>query len=624
MAGEPLPPSGLTATAVSSSQIDAAWVDNAADVAGTNEVQTVTLDATPEAGSMTLTYDAETTAAIAYDADGAAITAALEDTAAFETGDISASRSGNVITLTYQGGLAAMSLPEITANSSLLQDASTIDVTVTQSGIADVAATPSISTTTAAVAPVASTPSINTTTTNVEPVTGVAEVEVLSLGGATTGTFYISSADSASSYELDVATIDAAAIESAVETMGGAGVSVADNMDGSYTITWDGDPGLMPLPLQVTSNSTDGSPSVSQSSDYVLAVTGVHQVDTITFDAAPVAGAMEVSSSTLAYDDDASTLSLGGATGSGTPASGTITITWGDYTSHSPTSVAAGTLLSVTGVHQVDTITFSATPVAGSMTINSNALAYDSDASGLGGMGAGVAASGTPASGTITITWEDYDDHTPLTIDGGSLLSVVGRPHSHTITLSDAPTEGTLKTSKSGSDSDTFSANASAASVEAAIEAISGGYPCTVTGTDGGPWTITSDDNIAAPTWAAEEVDPLRKSVGITIDTTTEGSPQQWDDLGSEVHRSTDGVSYSLLVDLGANMESWPDATCSASTEYWYKVRAYNEGGYSAFSNADSDTTFAAEEQGGEQSVIINAILPAARSAAASPFNWGI
>lgn len=405
----PAAPSGMAATADGANRINTAWVDNAADVAGVNEVQTITFNVTPEAGTFTLTYDAETTAAIDWDANAAAIVAALEATAAFEVGDVSVDRTGNVISITYQGGLAAMSLPEITADSALKQAADGIDITVTQSGIADAAATPSINTTTAA------------------------------------------------------------------------------------------DSG-------VTS--------------------------------------------------------------------------------------------------QVDTITFSATPVAGSMTIDGQSLAYDANASTL--TISGASATGTPASGAITITWNDTDGHTPVSIAVDTLLSVQGRPHVFTVTLSDSPTEGTWQlNNNSASGSGYIAATASAAEIEAEVEAMAGGYPCTVSGSSGGPWTITSVDHVGDESWNAAEIDPLRKAVSITIDTDTEGSPQQWDDLGSEVHRSTDGVSYSLLVDLGANMESWPDETCSASSLYYYKVRAYNAGGYSAFSNVDSDTTDAAAEGGGEMSKTI-------------------
>lgn len=525
MAGEPLPPSGLTATAASSSQIDLAWTDNAAAVAGINEVQTITFDATPIAGTFTLTYDGQTTDAIAYDADAAAIVAALEATAAFEVGDVAVDRTGNVITITYQGGLAAMSLPEITADASLLkQAAETIGIAVTQSGNA----------------PVDSVPSINTTTS---AVTGVNEVQTITFDATPdSGSWTINGETVASGASAAWSDVEAA-IEAA-----GLPCAVTGTFGGGFVVTFD-----------------------SQ---------------------APVSALTVVTSSLL----DSGSTAVG----------------------NTVTETTAG----VTSVHQVDTVTFDSTAVAGSMTLDGNSLAYDTNASTL--TISGAMASGTPASGSILITWDDDQSHSPVSVATSSLLSVVGRQQILTITLDDSPTEGSWRVLTGGSPvGDLLYTTTNGYVVGAAMNSA---VLCTGTGPDGGPHIITTTNNTPGLTWtaASNSEDRLRKAVGITINTDTEGSPQQWDDLGSEVHRSTDGVSYSLLVDLGANMESWPDATCSASTEYWYKVRAYNEGGDSAFSNADSDTTFAAEEQGGEQSVIINAILPAARSAAASPFNWGI
>lgn len=614
MAGEPLAPSGLSATAVSSSQIDTAWVDNAEDAVGVNEVQTVTLDATPEVGTFTLTYDAETTAAIAYDADAAAITSALEATAAFETGDVSVDRTGNVITITYQGGLAAMSLPEITADSSLKQDASTISVSVTQSGITDTLANASISTTTPAVAEVGSTPSINTTTT------AVAEAACVPSSNTTTA------ADSGTSTaQVDTITFDSTAVAGSMTI---DGQSLAYSTDASSLslsgATGSGTPASGTI--VITWGDYDPHTPFSVATSTLLSVVGVQQVDTVTFDATPVAGTMWLNDDALAYDADASTISISGAVGSGAPSGGSITITWNDYSSHTPVNIS-GSLLSVAGVHQCDTISFAAEPIAGTMTIDGQSLAYNANANSLTLTGAtanGIPTGTAPSGGFVYIYWDDYDSHTPFTIDDGDLFSAVGRPHIFTITLSDEPTEGRFRLTKDGGSNYTpwISFDSSAATTEAEIQNIAGGYECSVTGDAGGPWTVTSDEHIAAPTWTSDEVEPLRKAVGITIGTATNGSPQEWDDLGTEVHRSTDGFSYSLLVDLGANMESWPDATCSPSTEYYYKARAYNGSGNSAFSNTDSDTTDAAAN--GITSGLIAALLPAASAGLASPFDWSI
>jgi hypothetical protein len=505
--GQPAAPSGLTATAVSSSQIDLAWVDNAEDVAGVNEVQTITFDATPEAGTFTLTYDEETTDAIAYDADAAAIVAALEATSAFEVGDVAVQAIDGGFSITYQGGLAAMSLPEITANSSLKQAADTIDITVTQNGIADVASTPSISTTTSAVE-------------------GVSEVQTITFAGTPdSGSWTINGETVANG-----ASATASDVEAAIEAAG-LPCSVSGSFGGGFAVTFD-----------------------SQ---------------------APVAALTVVTSSLL----DAGSSSIG----------------------NTVTETTAG----VTPVSQVDTITFDATPVAGSMTINGftcnwneNAGPLDPDTNAVPTVSGAVTSATTPASGTITITWSDTDSHTPVSVATDTLLSVVGRPHIFTIELSDAPTEGNWNIGANGywGGSD-LGYNASSGDIEVSLQDVPNSYQCSVTGSN--PWTVTSDANVADPVITGREAaSQLRKAVGITIDTDTEGSPEKWEDTGSEVHRSTDGISYSLLVDLGANMESWPDETCSPSTLYYYRVRSYNDGGYSNWSNVDSDTTESAPSSG--------------------------
>jgi len=70
-------------------------------------------------------------------------------------------------------------------------------------------------------------------------------------------------------------------------------------------------------------------------------------------------------------------------------------------------------------------------------------------------------------------------------------------------------------------------------------------------------------------------------------------------EMGFEVHRGTTGPSgsYSLLVTRGANASSYSDAGLTASTEYCYKIRAFNTSGgstrYSEFSTAACATTLA-------------------------------
>jgi hypothetical protein len=60
-----------------------------------------------------------------------------------------------------------------------------------------------------------------------------------------------------------------------------------------------------------------------------------------------------------------------------------------------------------------------------------------------------------------------------------------------------------------------------------------------------------------------------------------------------ELQRSLDGSGWSTIATLGANDNFHEDNGLNALTTYFYQVRASNSEGNSAYSNADSDTTFA-------------------------------
>ena len=70
------------------------------------------------------------------------------------------------------------------------------------------------------------------------------------------------------------------------------------------------------------------------------------------------------------------------------------------------------------------------------------------------------------------------------------------------------------------------------------------------------------------------------------------------DEDGFSVERSTDGVAWAEIARLGANATGHDDVTVLPATTYSYRVRAYNDAGYSAASGvvtiavpATSDTT---------------------------------
>jgi hypothetical protein len=62
-------------------------------------------------------------------------------------------------------------------------------------------------------------------------------------------------------------------------------------------------------------------------------------------------------------------------------------------------------------------------------------------------------------------------------------------------------------------------------------------------------------------------------------------------ELSFDLQRSTDGVNFASLATLPTDSESYADSTVSSLTKYWYRVRAVNTAGASAWANSGSVTT---------------------------------
>ncbi len=62
-------------------------------------------------------------------------------------------------------------------------------------------------------------------------------------------------------------------------------------------------------------------------------------------------------------------------------------------------------------------------------------------------------------------------------------------------------------------------------------------------------------------------------------------------ETGFKIERSTDNASFSQIATVGANVTSYSDTGRQPGTTYHYRVRSYNAGGDSAYSNTASATT---------------------------------
>jgi hypothetical protein len=111
----------------------------AVPLAGTDEVQTVTITGTPTGGTFTITFSGQTTAAIPYNASASAVQSALEALSNISSGDIVVAGGplpGTPVTVTFSGGsYDGADVPQMTATASFTGGTSpAVAVTTTTPG----------------------------------------------------------------------------------------------------------------------------------------------------------------------------------------------------------------------------------------------------------------------------------------------------------------------------------------------------------------------------------------------------------------------------------------------------------------------------------------------------------
>ncbi|MFD9004521.1 hypothetical protein ACFV0T_26770 [Streptomyces sp. NPDC059582] len=110
----------------------------AVPAAGPDEVQTVTITGTPTGGTFTLTFNSQTTAAIAYNAAASAVQSALEALSNIAPGDVVCAGGplpGTAVTVTFGGAYDGTNVPQMTAAGSFTGGTSpAVTVTTTTPG----------------------------------------------------------------------------------------------------------------------------------------------------------------------------------------------------------------------------------------------------------------------------------------------------------------------------------------------------------------------------------------------------------------------------------------------------------------------------------------------------------
>lgn len=128
-------PEHFTAAALDDALVFRATTLDNYDPGQDDEQQTVAITGGPTGGTFTLTFDGQTTAAIAFDATAAAVQTALEALSNVDVGEVSASGGplpGTGVVVEFRNGLGGQDVAAMTGDGTLLTGGAAPAVTVTE------------------------------------------------------------------------------------------------------------------------------------------------------------------------------------------------------------------------------------------------------------------------------------------------------------------------------------------------------------------------------------------------------------------------------------------------------------------------------------------------------------
>lgn len=273
------------------------------------------------------------------------------------------------------------------------------------------------------------------------------------------------------------------------------------------------------------------------------------------------------------------TIETDGAFGAGTGNTYTLTIdseTTGPIALHATTADIKAALEALTGVNEVTVTAVNNVATIEFTGVEANAAQNQMTASVL------------TASGTITIV---------LTVTTGTAGVAVAN-EVQTISLTGSPSGGTFTLTHDSNTTSGLAYNAAAATVQSALEGLTsiGAGNCTVTGSAGGPWTVTFGSSLAATNVDAITGDGSSLTTtaqASAVSTTTSSSgPNHFDDplnwSPSGVPASADDLRFEFGSSdclYGLDQSAKTFASLEVSQAYTGKIGLprTNSGGYSEY-----------------------------------------